>query len=58
MVSKSHVPNHSLHKHYYGQGMARFKGSHMQYEKGLGSILKRLGLPFLSKGAKYQHHMC
>ena len=52
MVSKSYVPNHSLHKHYYGQGMARFKGSCMQYGKGLGSIFKRVALPLLSKGAK------
>ena len=52
MVSKSYVPNHSLHKHYYGQGMARFKGSRMQYVKGLGSIFKRVALPLLSKGAK------
>ena len=52
MVSKSYVPNHSLHKHYYGQGMARFKGSRMQYGKGLGSIFKRVALPLLSKGAK------
>ena len=52
MVSKSYVPNHSLHKHYYGQGLARFKGSRMQYGKGLGSIFKRVALPLLSKGAK------
>ena len=52
MVSKSYVPNHSLHKHYYGQGMTRFKGSRMQYGKGLVSIFKRVALPLLSKGAK------
>ena len=52
MVSKSYVPNHSLHKHYYGQGMARFKGSCMQYGNGLGSIFKRVALPLLSKGPK------
>ena len=52
MVSKSYIPNHALHKHYYGQGMARFKGSRMQYGKGLGSIFKRVALPLLSKGAK------
>ena len=52
MVSKSYVSNHSLYKHYYGQGMAKFKGSRMQYGKGLGSIFKRVALPLLSKGAK------
>ena len=52
MFSKSFIPNHSLHKHYYGQGMARFEDSRMQYGKGLGSIFKRVALPLLSKDAK------
>ena len=52
MVSKSSIPNHSLHKDYRGQAMAKFKGSHMEYGKGLGSIFKRVALPPLSKGQK------
>ena len=52
MVSKLYVPNHSLHKDYYDQGMGRIKGSCLQYEKGLGSILKRVELPLLSEEAK------
>ena len=52
MVFKSYLLSHSLHKHYYSQGMARFKGSDMQYGKCLGSIFKRVVLYLLSKGAK------
>ena len=50
MASKSYVPIHSLHKHYYVQGMARFKVSRMQYGKDLGSILKRMALPLVKRG--------
>ena len=52
MVSKSYVPNQSLCKDNYGQGMARFNGFRMQYGKGLGSIFKRVSFTLLSEVAK------
>ena len=46
MVSKSYVSNHSLHKHYYGQGMARFKALVCSVEKVW--VVSSKGWPFLS----------
>lgn len=52
MVAVPYSPNNQIHKQHYGSGLPTFRGSRMQYGRGIGSILKRFALPMLKQGAK------
>ena len=53
MVAVPYTTNSNILRSHYGAGLPTFKGSRMQYGRGIGSMLKRFALPLLTKGAKF-----
>lgn len=53
MVAIPYNINSDVLKYHYGSGLPTFKGSRMQYGRGLGTLFKRVAFPLLTKGVKF-----
>ena len=53
MVAVPYSVDPNTFRYHYGAALPAFKGSRMQYGRGFGSMLKRVALPLLSKGARF-----
>ena len=53
MVAVPYSVDPNTFRYHYGAALPAFKGSRMQYGRGFGSMLKRVALPLLRKGATF-----